>query len=75
VNGIEARGIFLSQLNGATWPRHGLPRGTLVMVFKIILESVEIETWTSHTMKSLGKGWATNVPCNGSYYIYVCIYI
>jgi hypothetical protein len=75
VNGIETRGIFLSQLDGATWPRRGLPHGTLVMVFKIILESVGIEPRTSHTMQSLGKGWVANTPRNGSYYIYVCIYI
>jgi hypothetical protein len=43
---------------GATWPRHGLPRGTMFwfMVCKSMVESVGIEPWTSRMDEIFGKG-------------------
>jgi hypothetical protein len=41
---------------GATWPSHGLPRGTVVLVvglFQNFMESVGVEPWTSPWCKAL----------------------
>jgi hypothetical protein len=50
---------------GATWPRHGLPRGTMLKVglLKLFMESMGIEPQTSpHGGKRFGKGHPTNAP-------------
>jgi hypothetical protein len=63
MNGGETRGIIFVQWYGATWPRRGLPRGTLLFWCLKIIWSL----WGSNPrpplrMQSLGKVWAANAP-------------
>jgi hypothetical protein len=76
LNHLSTSGTFFDKWDGATWLRHGLPRGTVLnLVVKIIWS-----TWGSNPeppamVECLCMVWVTNSPCIVSYYIYGFIYI
>jgi hypothetical protein len=64
--------------DGATWPRHGLPRGTifnLVWLFKIIWIPWGSNPGLPAMVKRLHTVWVTNNPRVVSCYVYGFIYI
>jgi hypothetical protein len=64
------------QWEGATWPRHGLPRGTVFgLVVKIIWSLWGSDPGPPALVEGLHTAWATNSPRISSYYIYGIKYI
>jgi hypothetical protein len=76
MNHVVTRGIILVKWFGATWPRHGLPRGTLFFgwLFKILWSPWGSNPGPPHNVKSFGKVRPTNAP-HLCLVIYMILYI
>jgi hypothetical protein len=62
--------------DGAMWPRHGLPRGSIFhWLFKIIWSLWGSNLGPLAMVERFHTAWVTNSPHVGSYYIYSFIYI
>jgi hypothetical protein len=67
---------LLGKWHGATWPSHGLPRGTIeLIVVQNFVWSTGFDLRTSPIVQSLGNSHATNAPTRCFLHYNVFIFI